>query len=107
MFERGVDYRAAMPQFEPDSYDKNQKLFELLRNIAEEKQATLAQVSLAWMMCKKPYIVPIPGSRRAERLKENFGAADVALTAEEVKDIDCALAGMEMSAVFGGHPSVR
>ena len=96
-----------MPQFEPDSYDKNQKLFELLRNIAEEKQATPAQVSLAWMMCKKPYIVPIPGSRRAERLKENFGAADVALTAEEVKDIDCALAGMEMSDVFGGHPSVR
>lgn len=107
VFEKGVDYRAGMPQFEPDSYDKNRKLFELLRHIADDKGATPAQVSLAWMICKRPYIVPIPGSRKTERLNENFGASRVALSAKEVADIDAALSAMEMSAVFGGHPSVK
>ena len=57
---------------------------------------------MAWMICKKPYIVPIPGSRKIERLKENAGAADIILTAEEVQKIDDALAHMEMSQVFSG-----
>ena len=56
------------------------------------------------MLCKKPYIVPIPGSRKAERIKENFGAADIVLTAEEVGMIDEKLNNMEMSEVFGGSP---
>ncbi len=107
VFESGADYRAGMPQFRPESYDKNRELFALIRGLAEEKQDTPAQVSLAWMLCKKPYIVPIPSSRRPERLRENIGAADVSLTAEEVKKIDAALSQMEMSAVFGGHPSVK
>lgn len=107
VFERGVDYRAGMPQFEPAAYDKNQKLFEMLRDIAEEKRATPAQVALAWMICKKPYIVPIPGSRNPERLKENAGAAEIALTKRETEDIDAVLGSMEMSAVFGGHLSAK
>lgn len=106
-FENGVDYRAGMPQFKPESYDKNQKLFALVRNVAISKGATPAQISLAWELCKKPYIVPIPGSRKVERLKENFGAADISLSQDEVAKIDSALSGMEMSAVFGGHPSVK
>jgi aryl-alcohol dehydrogenase-like predicted oxidoreductase len=66
-----ADYRSAMPQYADDAYDANQKLMELIRNYANEKNATSAQISLAWMLSKKPYIVPIPGSRKPERIKEN------------------------------------
>lgn len=97
-----TDYRGVMPQFSPDSLKKNQALLALLRSLAQEKNATPAQISLAWMLCKKPYIVPIPGSRRMERLRENAGAVEVELTESEVATIDQALDGMEMSQVFGG-----
>ena len=101
-FEAGTDYRAGMPQFQPDSYDKNHDLLELIRRIAAEKNATPAQISLAWMLCKKPWIVPIPGTRKLDRLQENAGATDVMLTDAEVKQIDKALDAMPMSDVFGG-----
>lgn len=101
-FEAGTDYRAGMPQFQPDSYDKNHDLLQLIRRIAEEKNATPAQISLAWMLCKKPWIVPIPGTRKLDRLQENAGATDVMLTDAEVKQIDKALDAMPMSDVFGG-----
>ena len=60
------------------------------------------QISLAWILCKRPYLVPIPGSRKEERLKENAGAADIILTADEITALDKALDVMEMSDVFGG-----
>ena len=101
-FEAGTDYRAGMPQFQPDSYDKNHDLLQLIRRIAAEKNATPAQISLAWMLCKKPWIVPIPGTRKLDRLQENAGATDVMLTDAEVKQIDKALDAMPMSDVFGG-----
>lgn len=101
-FEAGTDYRAGMPQFQPDSYDKNHDLLQLIRRIAAEKNATPAQISLAWMLCKKPWIVPIPGTRKLGRLQENAGATDVMLTDAEVKQIDKALDAMPMSDVFGG-----
>lgn len=101
-FEAGTDYRAGMPQFQPDSYDKNHELLQLIRRIAAEKNATPAQISLAWMLCKKPWIVPIPGTRKLDRLQENAGATDVMLTDAEVKQIDKALDAMPMSDVFGG-----
>lgn len=72
--------------------------------LAAEKEATPAQISLAWMLAKKPYIVPIPGSRKLSRLRENAAAAEVALSDEEVDSVDRALDGMEISAVFGGSP---
>ena len=81
---------------------QNRELLTLLRKTAEEKNATAAQVSLAWMICKKPYIVPIPGTRKVSRLTENAGAADITLTAGEIRALDEALDGMEMSQVFGG-----
>lgn len=81
---------------------QNQALLDLLHRLAEEKDATPAQISLAWMLCKKPYIVPIPGSRKLERLEENAGAADIPLTEDEVQELDAALDGMELSDVFGG-----
>ena len=93
---------AGMPQFQPDSYDKNRELLQLIRYIASKKNATPAQISLAWMLCKKPWIVPIPGTRKPDRLQENAGAADITLSEEEVKQIDQALDAMPMSGVFGG-----
>lgn len=101
-FDVKTDYRAAMPQFQKESFEKNRPLFDLINGLAEEHHATPSQVSLAWMLSKKPYIVPIPGSRHLYRLKENIGAADITFTPEEVDTIDRALDGMDMSGVFGG-----
>lgn len=101
-FRDGEDYRAAMPQFAPEAYEANKALFELLQGLAQRHQATMGQISLAWMLCEKPYIVPIPGTRKRERLAENAGAADVKLSAEEVASIDAALDAMAMLDVFGG-----
>lgn len=102
VFEAGTDYRSVMPQFTEEGMKKNGTLLALLHQIAEEKQATPAQISLAWMMAKRPYIVPIPGTRRTDRLYENAGAAEVVLQPEEMASIDGALNHMEMSEVFGG-----
>ena len=101
-FDSGTDYRAGMPQFQPDSYDKNRELLQLIRHIASEKNATPAQISLAWMLCKKPWIVPIPGTRKLDRLQENAGAANIILSDNEVEQMDKALDMMPMSGVFGG-----
>lgn len=101
-FDAGTDYRSVMPQFSAGAMDQNRALLDLLHRLAEEKGATPAQISLAWMLCKKPYIVPIPGSRKLERLEENAGAADIPLTEAEVQKLDAALDGMELSDVFGG-----
>lgn len=106
-FDAGTDYRSVMPQFQPENIDRNHDLLSLLQKLAEQNNATPAQISLAWMLCKKPYIVPIPGTRRLSRLLENAGAADVTLSAEEVSNIDEALNGMEMSEVFGGSKTVN
>ena len=100
-FEEGVDFRSHMPQYTPEAFDVNRSLFEYLRTLAQEKNATSAQISLAWMICKKPYIVPIPGSRKVERIRENLGAADIELTIEEVAAIDEKLDKVEMSALYG------
>lgn len=96
------DYRSRMPQYSPEAFEANRKLFEVLNQLARQKEATPAQISLAWMLCKKPYIVPIPGSRKAERIQENAGAAKIRLTGEEVAAIDQSLNSMEMSGVYGG-----
>ena len=97
------DYRNEMPQFATDAYEKNAELFGLIRSLAESIDATPAQVSLAWMLCKKPYIVPIPGSRNTQRLQENAEAADIVLTKDEVAELDETLSQIQMSDVFGGH----
>lgn len=105
-FDSKTDYRAVMPQYHKESLEENKQLFALIDGLAEEHHATPAQISLAWMMCKKPWIVPIPGTRCLCRLKENFGAMDVELSEEEIKNIDHALDTMKMSEVFGGLPVV-
>lgn len=87
-FQKGTDYRSAMPQFSAEGMEQNRQLLERLQEIAREKNATPAQISLAWMMAKKPWIVPIPGTRKYDRLAENAGAAALELTEDEVKELD-------------------
>ncbi|MBO5283949.1 MAG: aldo/keto reductase [Lachnospiraceae bacterium] len=106
-FDPKYDYRSNMPQFTDEAVEKNRALLTLLAHMAEEKSATPGQISLAWMLCKKPWIVPIPGTRKPDRMKENAGAAEVKLTAEEVRILDDALERMEMSEVFGGSRIVE
>lgn len=101
-FEGDQDYRDGMPQYTKEGYEKDRAVLDLIRTFAQEKNATPAQISLAWMLRKKPWIIPIPGSRKPKRLHENFAAAAVQLSSEEVKQIDTALDGMDL-AVFGGH----
>lgn len=101
-FDKNYDYRAIMPQYQKESFVKNKELFALLDHLAEEKHATPAQISVAWMMSKKPWIVPIPGTRCLCRLKENIGAAGITLSAEELETVDKMLYSMQMSEVFGG-----
>ena len=102
VFDPRYDYRSIMPQFSKEAQEKNGELLSLLHDIAEKKQATQTQISLAWMLCKKPYIVPIPGTRKVERMKENLLSAEVILSEKEVNEIDHALENMTMSEVFGG-----
>ena len=101
-FDPRSDYRAAMPQFQKESFNKNQELLRYILHLADEHHATPSQISLAWMLCKKPWIVPIPGTRHLCRLKENAGATDVKLTNKEIEAIDSTLDSMTMSEVFGG-----
>lgn len=102
VFDSQYDYRSMMPQFSGQGIDENRKLLALLERTAKEKCATPAQISLAWMLCKKQYLVPIPGTRNKGRMLENADASSIRLTASEVKALDDALDRMEMSDVFGG-----
>ncbi|MBD5356810.1 MAG: aldo/keto reductase [Bacteroides sp.] len=101
-FDPKTDYRAAMPQFQKESYEKNYQLLKLIETLADEKHATPSQISLAWMLNKEPWIVPIPGTRHISRLKENIEAANIILSKDELHAIDAALDDMPMSDVFGG-----
>lgn len=101
-FDPKTDYRAAMPQFTDKAMEQNADLLRILNEMAAEKNATPAQISMAWMLCKKSWIIPIPGTRKEERMQENAGSAGVKLSAGEVQALDNALDTMEMSAEFGG-----
>ena len=106
-FDPTTDYRASMPQYRRESFVKNRPLFALLERLADEHRATASQISLAWMMNKRSWIVPIPGTRCLCRLKENIGATDIRLSAKEVRAIDAELDTIEMSDVFGGSPIIE
>lgn len=88
-FEAG-DVRGAYPRFTPEAIRANGALVDLLRTVGIRKKATPAQLALAWLLSKKPWIVPIPGTTKVHRLEENLGAADVELTPAEVREIDAA-----------------
>jgi aryl-alcohol dehydrogenase-like predicted oxidoreductase len=85
-----TDFRNILPRFTPEALKANQALVDLFGNIAERKQATPAQIALAWLLAQKPWIVPIPGTTKLHRLEENLGAADVELTADDLREIQTA-----------------
>jgi len=91
------DFRSIVPRFTPENLDANQVLVRLVQNIAQDKRATAAQIALAWVMVQKPWIVPIPGTTKMERLKENVGAAEIELSDAELEDLDMALSKIEVS----------
>ncbi|MEG4108295.1 aldo/keto reductase [Microcoleus sp. S13_C5] len=86
------DFRSTLPRFTPEALKANQALIDLLGSIAEQKQATPAQIAIAWLLAQKPWIVPIPGTTKLHRLDENIGAVSVELTAADLRDIDDAAA---------------
>jgi len=84
------DFRSTLPRFTPEALKSNHALIELLARIAKRKNATLAQIALAWVLAQKPWIVPIPGTTKLERLKENIGAVEIKLTRDDLREIDAA-----------------
>ncbi len=84
------DFRNTLPRFTPEARQANLALIDLLGKIAERKKATPAQIALAWLLAQKPWIVPIPGTRKLERLDENIGAVAVELTSDDLREIESA-----------------
>jgi len=84
------DFRSILPRFAPEAMAKNQALVDLLKEIAERKKATPAQIALAWLLAQRPWIVPIPGTTKVHRLEENIGAAQVELTPDDLREIEAA-----------------
>lgn len=88
------DWRNGLPRFTPEAREANQAMVALVRRIADAKGTTPAQVALAWLLAQKPWIVPIPGTRKLHRLEENMASAEVELTAEDLREIDSAFSKM-------------
>jgi aryl-alcohol dehydrogenase-like predicted oxidoreductase len=99
-FDKG-DVRSWFPRFTPEAMEANQSLVDLLSRVASAKQATPAQVALAWLLARKPWIVPIPGTRKIHRLEENLASAEVVLSAEELRGIEDAAAKIEVLGARG------
>jgi aryl-alcohol dehydrogenase-like predicted oxidoreductase len=90
------DFRNTLPRFSPEARRANQAMVDLLGKIAERKQATPAQIALAWLLAQKPWIVPIPGTRKLERLDENIGAVSIKLTIDDLQEIESAAAEIKV-----------
>lgn len=91
------DFRNVLPRFTPEALAANQAIVDLVKQIAEEKEATPAQIALAWLLAKKPWIAPIPGTTKLHRLQENLGAMEVELSAEDLMKIDEASSKIELT----------
>ncbi len=96
------DFRRTLPRFAPEALAANRAVVDLLGRIASQKKATPAQIALAWLLAQKPWIVPIPGTTRLHRLEENLGAADVALSRDDLREIDSAAANIQLQG--GRYP---
>ena len=90
------DFRNTVPRFDPENREANQALVDLVTKIAAQKDVTPAQIALAWLLARKPWIVPIPGTTKLHRLEENLGAADVKLTADNLQEIENMLSQIEI-----------
>jgi aryl-alcohol dehydrogenase-like predicted oxidoreductase len=91
-----TDFRNTVPRFQPENLKANQALVDLVTKIATEKEATPAQIALAWLLAQKPWIVPIPGTTKLERFNENIGAVSVELTPADLQQIDGALSKIDI-----------
>jgi aryl-alcohol dehydrogenase-like predicted oxidoreductase len=91
-----TDFRSTLPRFTPEALKVNLALIDLLGSIAKEKNATPAQIALAWLLAQKPWIVPIPGTTKLNRLEENIGATAVELTADDLREIGIAAAKVKL-----------
>jgi aryl-alcohol dehydrogenase-like predicted oxidoreductase len=91
-----TDFRGTLPRYTPEARKANQVLVELLGRVAARKKATPAQIALAWLLAQKPWIVPIPGTTKLDRLEENIGAAAVELAAEDLLEIESAAAKIKV-----------
>ena len=96
-----TDVRSRFPRFTPEIMQANQPLLDLLAHIAANKQATSAQIALAWLLAQQPWIVPIPGTRKLHRLEENLGAAAIELNADDMREINSAAANIEIHGARG------
>ena len=100
----GSDIRSRFPRFTQEAMEANQPLADLLGRIAEENGATPAQIALAWLLAQKPFIVPIPGTRKLHRLEENIGAVDIKLTPDILQEMDNEVSKIEVHGARGiGH----
>jgi aryl-alcohol dehydrogenase-like predicted oxidoreductase len=90
------DFRSTLPRFTPEALKANQALIDLLGRIAKRKNATPAQIALAWLLAQKVWIVPIPGTTKLDRLEENIGAVSIELTPEDLREIDVAAANIQV-----------
>jgi aryl-alcohol dehydrogenase-like predicted oxidoreductase len=99
-FDPKMDMRSGFPRFSPENIAANMPIVDLIGRFAEKKNATPAQISLAWLLAQKPFIVPIPGTRSIDHLNENLGAIDVDLTLEDLREIDIAVSSIR---VHGGR----
>lgn len=90
------DFRNLLPRFSPENRGANQALVDQLKEIAARKQATPAQIALAWLLARKPWIVPIPGTTRLHRLEENLGAAEIDLSADDLREIEQAVGSVKV-----------
>ena len=101
------DFRNTVPRFSPENRKANQEVVDLVKRIAAEKNATPAQIALAWLLAQKPWIVPIPGTTKVHRLEENLGAAEVVLNADDLRQIDEASSAIEIHGARYGEGSQR
>jgi aryl-alcohol dehydrogenase-like predicted oxidoreductase len=95
-----MDMRSGFPRFSPENIEANMPIVNFIIEFAETRKATAAQISLAWLLAQKPFIVPIPGTRKVDHLNENVGAIDIHLTPADLREIDTAVSEIK---VHGGR----
>ncbi|MCX5134864.1 aldo/keto reductase [Streptomyces sp. NBC_00340] len=92
-----TDFRTSVPRFAAEVREANMALVDLVREVATRKEATPAQIALGWLLARKPWIIPIPGTTKLHRLKENLGGADVTFTADDLAEIDTAASKLQVA----------
>jgi aryl-alcohol dehydrogenase-like predicted oxidoreductase len=98
-FDPKMDMRSGFPRFSPENITANMPIVDLIRRFAEKKNATPAQISLAWLLAKKPFIVPIPGTRNIDHLNENLRAINIELTPADLREIDTAVSEIKVQVI--------